>query len=1320
MRHLIGKRRLRVALGGFAAVAALAGVAVATDSFALVSTYSAVVKFVGLNDDGSANSPIGVNSTSQGGLSYGNYGIGIGDFDNDGFDDYLAGGINPSTGLTAIDLHRGLSADGSSYASGVRLANVGGWNYYVMDFAVADYNHDGNLDFEVNDYNGRSVRVYLGNGDGTFRVGPAYPIPMYAMGADAADVNNDGNADFVVGALGRDQYCYVYPNGSAGSCDHSSITKQYAVFLGNGNGSFTRSVIELRASVPNTNLFPFNNTFFYSEETWGIALADFDGDGNVDIASDLMNGVVHNQLLVVFPGNGDGTFGTGIKSGGPWTSTYSYYTYASLDNEDINHDGVQDLVATPINYPYGVSTYLGRGDGTFALASTRTTSDQFTGISTRPSDTASDRRAPVATIDTTSHLTNVVAVNVTGSATDAGGIATVELVRNDVVIATVSPGTNGALSASITLVEGDNNLKWRATDRAGNVGESPVVVVTLDSIKPTVALTDVPQYATSPNFILNGVAADERELATVDIYVNGAKVSTVTSGDIHAAVNLIPGTNTLGLVATDEAGNTRGAEARIILDTAGPELALNALPEFTNHAAQTVAGTVHDIEGVDHLELLVGGAHVGGSFAPDASGAFHVAVTLAEGDNSIAVVAYDVAGLQTTAHASSTLDTVPPTAALAPLPEYTNVATLVTNGSAADDRSGIASATLRVDGGASATNLTVGADGAVRGTLSLTEGSQRLVLSVVDRAGNVGATSTDITLDTIAPAIAILSPSANQAFGATTVGVTASVEDATPTSIRFGSLQFNLDGHGLATGVVDVGSEGPNTIVVEATDAAGNHSSANVGVVIDLTAPLATFDIGVADGTIIGRQPNDALLYTLHVDDITDATMHSSWGETHVFAAADGGGVLQGIVPLRSGHNFFAVTLVDAVGHETIVARTVTYDVMAPQPVFTGLLATAGSPVRGTVELSADAVDDLSGVAGATFEIEGSQTPATQSGGSFAAAIDTSTLGDGPHTVRAHFTDRVGNTATIESSLLVDNTAPGVAVTAPTAGAWVRQTITLSASATDATSGVAGLEIAVNGNRVGACSSSPCNVQFDTATLANGAFLVSATTYDRAGNRASADSSAKADNTSPSKFLVSPLDGAALSGTATVTVNVVDDAFESVECFVDGASLGRSTNPAFTASVDLLTKLDGPVVVSCSARDLAGNVGTESATIRVKNWKLELDPTTLNLKSEGNEVQLEIVGGNLDLLLPATDKALSLVVPGGSPAALVAKRGGYQIETSDGQRVLKLKFDRKALVASIKAGIAAGAIDASKPVNVRFMSASRDLGSVQLRVQGAK
>jgi hypothetical protein len=184
--------------------------------------------------------------------------------------------------------------------------------------AVGDFNEDGKLDLATNSnyyapaqYGYDDVVVLLGHGDGTF-------LP-HRLGTDLAgavvatdDVNGDGHVDLVV----------------------ASWNEPFSVLLGRGDGTFAPAA-------------PYDGPF--PEAFSHLALADFDGDGNLDQASPAAGG------LTVSLGNGDGSFAPPI--GIPIGHTPTFLVVA-----DFNADGRPDAAALqPGNFgdnPYGVVTVL--------------------------------------------------------------------------------------------------------------------------------------------------------------------------------------------------------------------------------------------------------------------------------------------------------------------------------------------------------------------------------------------------------------------------------------------------------------------------------------------------------------------------------------------------------------------------------------------------------------------------------------------------------------------------------------------------------------------------------------------------------------------------------------------------------------------------------------------------------------------------------------------------------------------------------------------------------------------------------------------------
>lgn len=191
-------------------------------------------------------------------------------------------------------------------------------------------------------------------------------------------------------------------------------------------------------------------------------------------------------------------------------------------------------------------------------------------------------------------------------------------------------------------------------------------------------------------------------------------------------------------------------------------------------------------------------------------------------------------------------------------------------------------------------------------------------------------------------------------------------------------------------------------------------------------------------------------------------------------------------------------------------------------------IADPGSPLRGTVTLSGTASDSGSGIASLRMQSAPAGTSTWATGctattSPYSCSLDTTTLADGLYDLHALATDVAGNTATSTtvSSRRIDNTGPTVSLGAP--GAFVRATITLTATASDAGSGLASVVIqrAPTGtstwSTVCSVATSPYSCSLNTTTLADGGYDLRAIATDLAGNATTSATVANrvVDNTAP-------------------------------------------------------------------------------------------------------------------------------------------------------------------------------------------------------------
>ena len=230
---------------------------------------------------------------------------------------------------------------------------------YGMGVAVGDYDNDGFEDLFVAGYGGN--HLYHNNGNGTFtdvtdKAGVAGG--GWSTSADWVDLDGDGLLDLVVVRYLQwdfnDIWCGERKQGYRSFC-HPDEFQAIAplVYHNDGNGHFTD--ITKQAG------------FAKSGKGLGIAIADFNGDGHIDvfIANDSVSEFLYQNV-------GDGTFEeVGLFAGVGVDGDGHAYAGMGVDFADYENDGLPDIVVSDLAYQK-YSLYHNNGDGTFAYSSDST------------------------------------------------------------------------------------------------------------------------------------------------------------------------------------------------------------------------------------------------------------------------------------------------------------------------------------------------------------------------------------------------------------------------------------------------------------------------------------------------------------------------------------------------------------------------------------------------------------------------------------------------------------------------------------------------------------------------------------------------------------------------------------------------------------------------------------------------------------------------------------------------------------------------------------------------------------------------------------
>lgn len=219
----------------------------------------------------------------------------------------------------------------------------------------------------------------------------------------------------------------------------------------------------------------------------------------------------------------------------------------------------------------------------------------------------------------------------------------------------------------------------KATDQAGNVTTVDQTHSTLgtslklrvkEKVAPVISITAPSSgaYITNTTPTIEFTVTDEDSgvsSETIAVTIDGTAISSVTKTAITGGYKctctpaaLKDGAHTISVTASDNDGNAASAKtSSFTVDTVQPTLSVTAPAEglITKKSTVTVTGKTDDATSKPVTVTVNGTAVTVGT-----DGAFSKDVTLANGSNTITIIAKDKAGKTTTVTRTVTLDTAAP------------------------------------------------------------------------------------------------------------------------------------------------------------------------------------------------------------------------------------------------------------------------------------------------------------------------------------------------------------------------------------------------------------------------------------------------------------------------------------------------------------------------------------------------------------------------------------------------------------------------------------------------------------------------------------
>ncbi|MGL5388968.1 MAG: Ig-like domain-containing protein [Serratia sp. (in: enterobacteria)] len=604
---------------------------------------------------------------------------------------------------------------------------------------------------------------------------------------------------------------------------------------------------------------------------------------------------------------------------------------------------------------------------------------------------------------------------------------------------------------------------------AGNDVLNAAEVLVAQTVSGTASLADAGRTVT---LTLNG------KTYTAVVQPNGSWSTNLPAADLQA---LSDGSHNLVATLTDAAGNSTSVTHAINVDANPANLPTVSIGVFAGNdivdgaevkTAQTLSGTTTHVEAGQNVTITLNGKTYTATVLADGSWSTSVPAAdlalLANGQATITATVSDSAGNPANASHEVTVDT-----------DISGLSIAIIAG---DDKLSLAESLLPLAINGTSQNLAVGttvtvtlngktytgttlADGSwsvnvpAADLALLADGTTTLTVTAVDQAGNPVSGSHDlgVFIHTL-PDATLNTPFGDGILNGTEAGqpqtITGSTGITTPgqtVTVTLGGKTYTgtVDGSGnwsITVPSTDLQAlpDGTPALSVVVTDAAGNSSTLNTTVTVDVTAPTLTVNVVAGDDVLNAAevQVAQSVSGTASVADAGRTVILTLNGKTYTAVVQPDGSwstslPAADLQALSDGNHNLVATLTDAAGNSTSTTHVLGIDANpANLPtisigVFAGNDIVDGAEVKTAQTLSGTSAHVEAGQT-VTLTLNGKTYTATVlADGSWSTSVpaaDLALLANGQTTITATVSDSAGNPANASHNVTVDTNLSGLSI----------------------------------------------------------------------------------------------------------------------------------------------------------------------------------------------------------------------------------------------------------------------------------------------------